>query len=555
MDIYELNGTLLANFFIGGSACLSANKEQVNALNVFPVPDGDTGTNMGLTMVSAVKDVLGKEAAGDVAAKVANGALMGARGNSGVILSQILRGFAHGLEHKQIATAVDFANAMQKGVELAYKSVMRPVEGTILSVSKAMAKSALQTAKKKENLTIPVLLEVMLQDGKKALANTPNQLPALKQAGVVDAGGMGLLCIFEGGLKALLGEESYQLEQLELQQQTVAKPDWTKQPADVDDKSDLKYCYCTEFFIHGKQIDVEKIRQHLANMGESQVIVGNEEMVKTHIHTDNPGAVLSYVIQFGSLHDIKIDNMKDQHRETIVFDEQEKQATAAPEIKPEDYADCGVVAVASGEGLSQIFTEMGVGKIISGGQSMNPSAEEIVNAIQEIPAKEVIVLPNNSNIILAAEQAQKLVEKPVYIVPTKFLTQGLSALLAFDPSLGGEENKEAMWEASQGTKSAQITYAVRDSVFDGQEIHENDILGLVEGKISVVSDSITDAVLKVLQEMVNEDLSLITLLYGADVQEADAKMLAETVQTVYPEMEVEMQFGGQGVYYYLVAVE
>lgn len=548
MDKIRLSGAELANFFIGGSAYLSANKEQVNALNVFPVPDGDTGTNMGLTMSSAVKNIKGLTNAGEVAAAVAKGALMGARGNSGVITSQILRGFSTGMDSKEDVSALDFAEAMQSGVELAYKSVMRPVEGTILTVSKAMAHKAVAEAA--EGVSVAQLIEDIIAAGKVALDNTPNQLPQLKAAGVVDAGGQGLLCIFEGGLKALRGEE------FTMQDLAPDKPDFTAETsADVDDKSDLKYHYCTEFFIHGKNIDVDKIRKHLADMGDSQVIVGNEELVKTHIHTDNPGNVLAYAIQFGSLHDLKIENMKDQHRETI-FTKEEIEAAKAEEIAPAEVEyNCGVVAVAGGAGLVQIYKEMGVAQIISGGQTMNPSAEDIINAINKTPANEIIILPNNSNIILAAQQAQKLVEKPVYIVETKYMLQGISAMMGYNPDLSGEENMTAMTESFQYTKTAGITYAVRDSHFGDREIHKDDILGLVAKDIAAVTDTIEEAVLAVLEQIVDEESGLITMLYGEDVKAEDAEAVAAAVQEKYADLDVEMQMGGQSVYYYLISVE
>lgn len=546
MDKIRLSGAELANFFIGGSAYLSANKEQVNALNVFPVPDGDTGTNMGLTMSSAVKNIKGLTNAGEVAAAVAKGALMGARGNSGVITSQILRGFSTGIGGKEDVDAMAFAEAMKSGVELAYKSVMRPVEGTILTVSKAMAHKAVAAAS--ENADVLQLIEDIIAAGQVALDNTPNQLPQLKAAGVVDAGGQGLLCIFEGGLKALRGEE------FTVQDLVPEKPDFTAE-TDVDDTSDLKYHYCTEFFIHGTDIDVDEIRKHLADMGDSQVIVGNEELVKTHIHTDNPGNVLAYAIRFGSLHDLKIENMKDQHRETI-FTEEEVEAAKAAEAAPvEAEYNCGVVAVAGGDGLVRIYKEMGVAQIISGGQTMNPSAEDIVNAINKTPANEIIILPNNSNIIMAAQQAQALVEKPVYIVETKYMLQGISAMMGYNPDASGEENMTAMTESFRYTKTAGITYAVRDSHFGDQEIHKDDILGLVAKDIAAVTDTVENAVIAVLEQIVDEESGLITMLYGEDVQADEAYAVAAAVQEKYPDLDVEMQMGGQAVYYYLISVE
>lgn len=576
-----LNISEFIAFFVGASANLTANKEQINALNVFPVPDGDTGTNMGLTMSSAVKELPEQTDIPKAAERLAHGALLGARGNSGVILSQILRGFAQGLDGCQQVGAVDFARAMQKGVELAYKSVMRPVEGTILTVARKMAEASGEAVAVNAEMDLENLLELMLAQGHQALANTPNQLPVLKQAGVVDSGASGLVAIFEGGLRALRGEE------FELPLQVEAKADFTKQQA--AGTQNLVNHYCTEFFIHGQGIDVEAYRRHLQGMGESQVIVGNATVVKTHIHTADPGAVLSYALQFGSLHDLKIDNMKDQHRETLLDEVEKEQAqTAQPELKAEPEAVteasaadlagvmdnaaeamaevfeelepvelplCGAVAVSSGSGLDQIFTEMGVNTLVSGGQSMNPSAEDILQAINNTTAQQVVVLPNNSNIVMAANQASQLADKPVVVVPSKFITQGIAAMMNFDPESSAEENAETMQQAAVLVHSGQITYAVRDSQFDGQEIHEGDILGLLEGTIAVVEASVQETMLKLLPQMFDDDTSLITLLYGDGVTEDEAEAAAAELAESFPDYEIEVQLGGQAVYHYLLAVE
>ena len=576
-----LNISEFIAFFVGASANLTANKEQINALNVFPVPDGDTGTNMGLTMSSAVKELPEQTDIPKAAERLAHGALLGARGNSGVILSQILRGFAQGLDGCQQVGAVDFARAMQKGVELAYKSVMRPVEGTILTVARKMAEASGEAVAVNAEMDLENLLELMLAQGHQALANTPNQLPVLKQAGVVDSGASGLVAIFEGGLRALRGEE------FELPLHVETKADFTKQQA--TGTQNLVNHYCTEFFIHGQGIDVEAYRRHLQGMGESQVIVGNATVVKTHIHTADPGAVLSYALQFGSLHDLKIDNMKDQHRETLLDEVEKEQAqTAQPELKAEPEAVteasaadlagvmdnaaeamaevfealepvelplCGAVAVSSGSGLDQIFTEMGVNTLVSGGQSMNPSAEDILQAINNTTAQQVVVLPNNSNIVMAANQASQLADKPVVVVPSKFITQGIAAMMNFDPESSAEENAETMQQAAVLVHSGQITYAVRDSQFDGQEIHEGDILGLLEGTIAVVEASVQETMLKLLPQMFDDDTSLITLLYGEGVTEDEAEAAAAELAESFPDYEIEVQLGGQAVYHYLLAVE
>lgn len=547
-------------FFIGASANLTANKERVNALNVFPVPDGDTGTNMGLTMSSAVRDLPAQTTITAAAKVLAHGALLGARGNSGVILSQILRGFSQGVDSDTELGAAGFARAMQKGIELAYKSVAKPVEGTILTVARKMSEAATAAVERDADISVEALLDDMLQHGYKALAETPDQLPVLKQAGVVDSGASGLIAIFEGGLRAVRGEE------FEIDLSIPGKADFTKQPvSDVDDHSDLVNHYCTEFFIHGQDIDVEVYRAHLQDMGESQVIVGNESVVKTHIHTADPGAVLSYALQFGSLHDLKIDNMKDQHRETLITEEDklgtamqqagEALAEAIGGLEPVELPLCGVVAVSCGDGVDQIFREMGVAALVSGGQSMNPSAEDIWQAIQATPAQEIVLLPNNSNIIMAATQAGQIADKPVAIVPSKFITQGIAALMDFDPERTAEENAEAMQEAMGAVRNGQITYAVRDSQFDGQDIHEGDILGLLDGKIAVVEPDIETAVLAMLPQMFDDETSLITLLYGEGVDADAAAALAERLAETFPDYELDVQPGGQAVYHYLLSVE
>jgi hypothetical protein len=426
-----------------------------------------------------------------------------------------------------------------------------------------MSEAADKAVAVEADMTVESLLEIMLKAGHVALANTPNQLAALKQAGVVDSGASGLIAIFEGGLRALRGEE------FAMELAVSGKVDFTEQAE--DDKADLINHYCTEFFIHGQNIDVDTYRRHLQGMGESQVIVGNETVVKTHIHTADPGSVLSYALQFGSLHDLKIDNMKDQHRETIFNEAERAEAPAnntnaveapalsdsseAAEAVSEDLPLCGVVAVSSGEGLDQIFTEMGVGALVSGGQSMNPSAEDILQAINALPAQQVVILPNNSNIVMAANQASQIAEKPIVVVPSKFITQGIAAMMDFDQERSAEENAEAMQEAMALVKNAQVTYAVRDSQFDGQEIHEGDILGLLDGKIAVVEPTINEAVMALAPQMFDDDTSLITLLYGEGVTEDDAAALGEALGEAFPDYEIEVQFGGQAVYHYLMSVE
>lgn len=551
MTIRELDAQLLAEFFRGGCAFLTANKEYVNSLNVFPVPDGDTGTNMGLTITSAASSLEGKKTAAEVAAKLANGALMGARGNSGVILSQICRGFSQGAAEKQVINTVDFAAALQKGVDLAYRTVMKPVEGTILTVGRKMAERAVEKAPETDDII--VLLKEILDAGQIALDNTPNQLPMLKDAGVVDAGGQGLMFIFEGGLRVLQGET------LEISEEELAKmASKTKASFSLDaPKGNLKYNYCTEFMIETKNADIDALRAFLSERGDSIVVVGTEELVKVHVHNKNPGEILQYALSLGALHDIKIDNMNDQHRESDF--EREGEEAAIPTMQEtapaEPQTKCGVVAVGSGEGITDLFTSLGVGYVVSGGQSMNPSAEDILNAVNAVASEEVVVMPNNSNIIMAAQQAAALSEKPVQVLTTKYIPQGLTAMLGFNPEATAEENAQAMQEYADGVKSGQVTYAVRDSSADGKEIKEGDILGIAGKQIVEVGQDIAAVTAGVIANMLEDTDSIITLLYGAEVEEADAEALAEFLRAQYSDKDIEVQFGGQELYYYLLACE
>lgn len=536
-----MNGEALGRFFSGGCAFLSSNKEYVNELNVFPVPDGDTGTNMGLTITSAVKGIGDNKTASKVATGIANGALMGARGNSGVILSQILRGFSQGIGDNEVVTPKIMALSIQKGVDLAYRTVMKPVEGTILTVAKEMGIRANEIVTDEMNM-VEFLSEV-IKAGHVALENTPNQLPALKAAGVVDAGGQGLLFIFEGGLRALLGES---LEMSEEELNALTRPTF-KIEAD-ENKEKLTYGYCTEFFIHAEKYDEEKIKNFLGKRGDSIVVVGGENLVKVHVHTDNPGVILDYVLRIGSLHDIKIDNMNDQHRESDL----EPEATP----KTVEYTqNCAIVAVSAGSGLDELFLDLGVSVIVSGGQSMNPSAEDIIKAINEAPAGEVVVLPNNSNIIMAAEQSATLAEKKVVVLPTKYIPQGLSSMLGFDPDASAEENAEAMAENYAEVKSGQITYAVRDSSANGLDIKKDDILGLAGKEIVAVSTDMKEVIFNTIEKMVTANDSIITLIYGEEVEAEAAEELATEIAEKYSNFDVEIQMGGQSVYYYLIGVE
>ncbi|MCR6546308.1 DAK2 domain-containing protein [Dehalobacterium formicoaceticum] len=544
MNLTEITADSLIQFFIGGCGFLEINKDDINALNVFPVPDGDTGTNMSLTMNSATKDLNGLSTTNQVAQVVARGALMGARGNSGVILSQLFRGFAQGVGEKKILKGTDLAFALQKGVELAYKSVMKPVEGTILTVSKAVATGAVKQSQQSDDII--EILTYGVEQGHLALDNTPNQLPALKEAGVVDAGGKGFLLIIEGGLKALQGE-TWEVRQRMPEKEAQEKPSL--------DHKEIPFQYCTEFLLTGKNLSVEDIKHHFQNQGDSLLVVGSDDLIKVHIHTNHPGTILEYALQRGALHDIKIDNMQEQHRETIM----EKSSMTEPAAETEETdipeSPCGVVAVTTGVGLAQIFKSLGVHTVINGGQTMNPSAEDLLTAIQGVNAREVVVLPNNSNIILAAQQAQSLSEKKVTVIPTKSIVQGLAAMLAFDPEQNAAHNQKSMSDAFSHVQSGAVTYAVRNSSFNGFDIKENDLLGLVDDDIQIIGQELDQVVLDLLQKMVQPDHELITLYYGEQVTEEQASQLQEKIAQRWPEKEIELHFGGQPLYYYFISVE
>jgi len=533
VKLSELTAGSLTQFFTGGCGFLAVHKESVDALNVFPVPDGDTGTNMSLTMNSAIKDLAGLKTVGEVANIVSMGALMGARGNSGVILSQLFRGFAQAVAEKKKISSWEFAHALQKGVELAYKSVMKPVEGTILTVSKAVANGVVKQARQSEDMI--QVLTAALDQGQAALDNTPNQLPVLKQAGVVDAGGKGFLLIVEGGLKALMGETT------DVQPPPPApKTPVGKKPEDL---REITYRYCTEFILKGDNFSLDTIRGKYQDKGDSMLVVGTRDMVKVHIHTNHPGEILEYALSLGTIHDVKIDNMKDQHRETISQEEQVEKAK------------CAVVTVAAGDGLAKIFSSLGVRRVINGGQTMNPSAEDLVNAIQNVSAEEVVVLPNNSNILLTAQQAQALSNKPVQVVPTISLAQGLAAMLAFEEDKTAETNAETMANAFAHVKTGEVTYAVRDSVYNGLSIKEKDILGLWNGSIKVTGQNVDQVVKDLVRKMVEDTDELITLFYGKDIAQDEANRLIRSIKDEYPQLDVEVHFGGQPVYYYLISIE
>ncbi|MCR4963117.1 MAG: DAK2 domain-containing protein [Firmicutes bacterium] len=554
LKITELTAETWSRMMQSGCAALGNNKDAVNALNVFPVPDGDTGINMYLTVNSAVKNIgtTAGKSIGQVADAFAMGALMGARGNSGVILSQMFRGISQSMAGKDQVSPRDLAAALQRGVDLSYKSVMKPVEGTILSVFKAYAAAAGKAAEEDADMT--GVLTAAQEEGERMLAQTQFMLPALTEAGVVDAGGKGLLFFLDGCLQALSQKP---VEPAPAQEAPAAA---SKAKAEFTQEQDIEFAYCTQLLIKGSHLPLEKIREHLSQTppGDSLLVVGDDTVIKIHFHNNHPGQVLEYCSQFGSLHDIIVDNMRDQHHENMIEKEAAAAAAAAPPA--EDFAamsgKCGVIAVCSGEGMGEVFHSLGA-KIISGGQTMNPSAEDLLNAINASGAEEIVLLPNNSNIILTANQAQKLTEKTVTVVPSKFVTQGVAAMLAFDPEADAAENRQAMSEAIGEVLSGELTYAVRPAKFNGFEIKEGDVLGLQNGDIVVCGADIEQALLDLLAKMTetSPNASLISLFYGMDVEEAAAEQMKEKIAAAYPLYEVEMNPGGQPLYYYLISLE
>ncbi len=545
MAISQLSGGRLQQMILGGSRAMEQQREAVDALNVFPVPDGDTGTNMFLTVQSAAREAVGLDnpTVSQVAAAASMGSLMGARGNSGVILSQLFRGIAKGLEGKDSATSGELARALQLGVETAYKAVMKPVEGTILTVARESAKEAVQAARRKPE--IQAVLEAALAKGEETLARTPDMLPTLKQAGVVDAGGKGFLVILEGWLAALTGKE---IQPLTLVDQPV-------QPVQTDvSEEEIVFQYCTEFIVKGSDLQLERIKQDLAGDGDCLLVVGTENVAKVHIHTNHPGKILEYCVRLGSLHEVQIHNMREQSEAKRHASKGENLAENPAEPE-EPLKDMGIVTVAAGQGLVEIFRSLGVDEIIQGGQTMNPSTEDLVDAINRTRAEKVFVLPNNGNIILAAGQAASLTDKEVHVVPTKSIPQGISAVLAFEPEASFEENAQALDASCGSLKSGEVTYAVRDSQFDGHEIRTGDILGLIDDKIALTGEDPARVAVELVEKMGGEEADLISVFYGQDVAEAAANELAAELRRYFGHSEVEVHDGGQPLYYYILSVE
>ena len=546
----RIDGMLFKEMFISGAALLSNNRESVDALNVFPVPDGDTGTNMSQTINSAVKEINARPytSVADVANAAARGALKGARGNSGVILSQILRGFARAMDGHEEIDGPLLAAALRSGSNKAYKAVMKPKEGTILTVARVIAEEAEEA--KDMHGDVVELFRLVLSVGDAILKRTPEMLPVLKQAGVVDSGGKGLMVIYRGMFAALTGEP--------VDMEAEEKPEVVAMPGDFVDDHDaigeIQFGYCTEFIVTHpradmRESDVVRLRRRLERMGDCVLVISDMNVVKVHVHTNEPGKALQYALELGELDAIKIDNMMEERRER-----EAKQAAEAA-AKAAEQKEYGIVAVALGDGLTEIFRNLNVDQIVDGGQTMNPSIQDLAKAADATKARNVIMLPNNTNIILAAQQARDLTDRNVIVLPTKSVPMGISAALAFDPEVSPEENEAAMTEAAETVHTASVTYAVRDTNYDNQEIHEGDIMAMIDNKLSVLGSDIPTVCLDVTEKMVNGDSSLITIYYGQDIAEEDAQALQQALAEKYPDCDVDLQAGGQPLYYYLIAVE
>ncbi|HGO2370403.1 TPA: fatty acid kinase catalytic subunit FakA [Staphylococcus aureus] len=547
--ISKINGKLFADMIIQGAQNLSNNADLVDSLNVYPVPDGDTGTNMNLTMTSGREEVennLSKNI-GELGKTFSKGLLMGARGNSGVILSQLFRGFCKNIESESEINSKLLAESFQAGVETAYKAVMKPVEGTILTVAKDAAQAAIEKANNTENCI--ELMEYIIVKANESLENTPNLLAVLKEVGVVDSGGKGLLCVYEGFLKALKGEK------VEAKVAKIDKDEFVHDEHDfhgVINTEDIIYGYCTEMMVrfgkNKKAFDEQEFRQDMSQFGDSLLVINDEEIVKVHVHTEYPGKVFNYGQQYGELIKLKVENMREQHREVI----RKEQHTAKPKMETVETA---IITISMGEGISEIFKSMGATHIISGGQTMNPSTEDIVKVIEQSKCKRAIILPNNKNILMASEQAASIVDAEAVVIPTKSIPQGISALFQYDVDATLEENKAQMADSVNNVKSGSLTYAVRDMKIDGVEIKKDAFMGLIEDKIvSSQSDQLT-TVTELLNEMLAEDSEILTVIIGQDAEQAVTDNMINWIEEQYPDVEVEVHEGGQPIYQYFFSVE
>lgn len=559
MTIKTIDAALFQAMVQAGQRRLNQNEEYVNKLNVFPVPDGDTGTNMNLTMTSGANAIahMTSEHVGTLNASFAKGLLMGARGNSGVILSQLFRGFSKQIQEEETLTSQQFAQAFLHGVEVAYKAVMKPVEGTILTVAREAAHAAVEKASETDDCI--AVMEAVVEVGQKALENTTNQLPVLKEVGVVDSGGQGLMFIYEGFLAGLRGEELPDAHEATPQEfSSMVNTQHDEGRAQVGfETDDITYGYCTEIMVRlgegptvEETFDYDVFRNYLNEIGDSLLVVADDEVVKVHVHTEQPGTVLAYGLKFGSLIKVKVDNMRLQHETILETDEKEKEAiNQAPKDK------MAVLTIAAGNGIHELFTSLGVKTVINGGQTMNPSTEDILKAIDETNAEEIIILPNNKNIFMAAEQAAEVSELAVSVVPSRTISQGMNAMLQFDPNQSLEENTEAMTDSLSDVKSGQVTTAVRDTTINGLEIHQDDFIGMIDNQIVVSVTDRTQSVIDTIKQMLDDESEIVTLIIGQEGNQAEAEAIVQAVEAIDDELEIEVHVGDQPVYPYLFSVE
>ncbi len=547
---------MLAKMFLAGAQNIEAKKEYINELNVFPVPDGDTGTNMSMTIMSAAKEVMALDHPGmkELAKAISGGSLRGARGNSGVILSQLLRGFTKAIQDETEIDAAGIASACLRAKETAYKAVMKPKEGTILTVAKGIAEKAEELAFETDDLS--VIFPKILDHAQEVLDQTPEMLPVLKEAGVVDSGGQGLLEVLRGAYDAFLGKE---IDYSSIEPSSAPSVSAARK-APMEEK-DIKFGYCTEFIIlTGREFteqEEQEFKAYLESIGDSIVCVADDEVVKVHVHTNDPGLAIQKALTYGQLTRMKIDNMREEHHERVI-QEAEKLAAQEKEKKQEakERKKTGFIAVSIGEGMNEIFREIGVDYIIEGGQTMNPSTDDMLQAIEEVNADTIFILPNNKNIVLAANQARDLTkEKKIIVIPTKTVPQGITAVISFSPEEDDQANEQTMLEAIQTVKTGQVTYAVRDTRIGDKEIHEGDIMGIGDEGILSVGTSIAGTARELLDELVTEDSELISIYYGEDIPEEEADRFVSEVEEAYPDLDVDAHYGGQPIYYYVMSVE
>lgn len=567
MGISTIDAGMVKKAFLAGAKGLEAKKDWINELNVFPVPDGDTGTNMTMTIMAAAKAVAELEDPDmeQLAKAISSGSLRGARGNSGVILSQLLRGFTKEIQGTASIDVTILANAMVRGTETAYKAVMKPKEGTILTVAKGMADKAIEMAAQTDD--IEIFAKAVIEEGDYVLSQTPEMLPVLKQAGVVDSGGQGLMQVVKGAFDGLTGKCS----DFSFEDAGILKPSSEKAPQSAGasrtdiDTADIRFGYCTEFIIklekEYSQKDEDELKKYLGSIGDSLVVVSDDEIVKIHVHTNHPGLAFEKGLTYGSLSRMKVDNMREEHEERVIQDSERlaKEQAAQPNPAEEETGErkpYGFITVSCGDGLSEIFKGIGADYLIEGGQTMNPSTEDMLNAIKKVNADRIFILPNNKNIIMAANQARDLTEdKEIIVIPSKTVPQGITALVNFIPDLTPEENLENMTAEMERVQTAQITYAVRNTSIDGMKIHEGDIMAIGDHGMLAVDTSVLGAAKAALEAMLNEDSELVTIYYGSDVTEADAEAFRKQAEEEFPDKEIELQYGGQPIYYYMISAE